>query len=163
MCSVVTVIEPVIGPVRVMTTHLEFYSKPQRIAQSRALRELHEQYTAHALAPPEPSDDGSPFQTQVHTANAVLCGDFNLEAVEPEYAVLTGGEGEARLWDAWGARYGAEPQPPTFRLHDRRYGPVPICCDFVFVSGSLKGRVRRLAIDGDTQVSDHQPVLVEFN
>ena len=72
-----------------MTTHLEYYSEPQRMAQARALRELHLQACcAHAAAPPEPLDDGSPFQTKLHTANAILCGDFNLQPHEPEYALI---------------------------------------------------------------------------
>src|SRR5688572_28634149 len=32
MCTVVTVIDPALGPVRVMTTHLEYYSQRQRMA-----------------------------------------------------------------------------------------------------------------------------------
>jgi len=164
MCTVVTVMDPHLGAVRVMTTHLEFYSKPQRIAQAMGLRDLHLQYTGHALAQPEPSDDGSPFQTKVHTHQAVLCGDFNLEAHEPEYAALTAlaETAQGTLHDAWRVLHGAAPQPPTFRLHDRRYGPVPIICDFVFVSDSLKARVKHMDVDGITQASDHQPVLVEF-
>jgi endonuclease/exonuclease/phosphatase family metal-dependent hydrolase len=61
MCTVVTVRDPQLGPVRIMTTHLEFYSKTQRMAQAKALRALHAEYTALALAPPEESTDGSPF------------------------------------------------------------------------------------------------------
>jgi endonuclease/exonuclease/phosphatase family metal-dependent hydrolase len=165
MCTVVTVMDPNLGPVRVMTTHLEFYSKRQRVAQVHALRELHLQYTGHALAPSELSDDGSPFQSKVHTAQAVLCGDFNLEPHEAEYAAITAPCDAAAgggLWDSWRLLHGDATHQPTFRLHDRRYGPVPICCDFVFVSDALKGRVQRMAIDEVTQVSDHQPVMVEF-
>ncbi|MCC2634239.1 MAG: hypothetical protein K0S48_2125, partial [Ramlibacter sp.] len=33
---------------------------------------------------------------------------------------------------------------------------------FVFVSDALKADVRALAVDAATQVSDHQPVLVEL-
>lgn len=162
MCTAVTVVDPQLGSVRVMTTHLEFYSKLQRMAQARALRALHAEATAQALAPPEASRDGSPFQGKVHTANAILCGDFNLEPSEPEYGVLTDPSGPERLWDSWRRLHGEAPHQPTFRLYDRRYGPQPIACDFVFVSEGLKDKVRRLAIDGATQVSDHQPVLAEF-
>jgi endonuclease/exonuclease/phosphatase family metal-dependent hydrolase len=164
MCTVVTVMDPQLGAVRVMTTHLEFYSRPQRIAQVRGLIELNLQYTGHALAPPEPSDDGSPFQTKVHTQQAILCGDFNLQTHEPEYAALTAPAqpSQGTLHDAWHVLHGAAPQPPTFRLHDRRYGPEPIICDFVFVSESLKSGVKRLEVEGVTQASDHQPVLIEL-
>ncbi|MBG9389588.1 endonuclease/exonuclease/phosphatase family protein [Caenimonas aquaedulcis] len=162
MCTVVTVTDPALGPVRIMTTHLEFYSKVQRMAQARALRELHAQYSAQAAAPPEHSSDGSPFQGKVHTGRAVLCGDFNLEAREPEYATISAEGDDAPLWDAWRLLHGKQPHPPTFRIHDRTYGPDPVACDFVFISDALKGKVRRLWLDGETQVSDHQPVAVEL-
>lgn len=162
MCSVVTVRDPALGPVRVMTTHLEYYSKPQRMAQARALRELHAQACAQATAPPAPApgDDGTPFQAKVHTANAILCGDFNLAATDPEYAQITEPFAQGRLWDAWRVLHGDTPQPHTFRLYDSTYGRDPIACDFVFVSDGLKDRVRRMEIDGATQASDHQPVMI---
>jgi endonuclease/exonuclease/phosphatase family metal-dependent hydrolase len=162
ICTVVTLHDPVLGALRVMTTHLEFYSKPQRMAQARALRELHAQACAQAAGRPKPSDDGSPFQSKVHIANAILCGDFNLEAHEPEYAEMTRPFAHGQLWDAWRLLNGATPQPPTFRVYDRTYGPQPVTCDFVFVSDGLKDRVRDLRIDSATQVSDHQPVAVEL-
>jgi endonuclease/exonuclease/phosphatase family metal-dependent hydrolase len=56
MCSVLTLRAPGLGALRVLTTHLEFYSRRQRRAQARALRELHLQYCGQALAPPQPGD-----------------------------------------------------------------------------------------------------------
>ena len=162
MCTVVTVRDPQLGPVRVMTTHLEFYSKVQRMAQARALRELHRAYCAQAEAPPQDSQDGSPFQSKVHTTRAILCGDFNLEPSEPEYAELTQPSGQGRLWDSWKLLHGDTAHAPTFRLYDRRYGPEPVACDFLFASDALKEAVRRLEIDAATQASDHQPVLLEL-
>ena len=162
MCTVVTVDAPGLGLVRIMATHLEFYSKVQRMAQARALRELHLQYSAQAAEPPQASDDGSPFRTKAHTAQAVLCGDFNLEPHEPEHRAITEPAGACTLHDAWEVLHGDTPRPPTFCVFDRTYGPEPIACDFVFVTGTLAPRVRRFAVDGETRVSDHQPVCVEF-
>ncbi|TWO73383.1 endonuclease [Caenimonas sedimenti] len=162
MCTVVTLIDPGLGAVRVMTTHLEYYSKKQRMAQARALRDLHLQYCAHAAMPPQPSDDGSPFQTKLHTDLAILCGDFNFEAHEPEYAEITRPSEGGSLHDAWRVLHADAPHAPTFRLHDRRYGPEPIACDFIFASDRLKDRLQWLEVDGRTQASDHQPVLVEL-
>jgi endonuclease/exonuclease/phosphatase family metal-dependent hydrolase len=162
LCTVLTVRDPVLGPVRVMTTHLEYYSKAQRMAQARGLAALHAEACAQAEAPPRASKDGSPFQGKTHTAQAVLCGDFNLEASDPEYALLTAADAPHRLWDGWRLLHGATPQPPTFRIYDRRYGPQPLACDFFFVSSALKDKVRDLRIDGVTQASDHQPVLLEL-
>jgi endonuclease/exonuclease/phosphatase family metal-dependent hydrolase len=162
MCTVVTVRDPQLGAVRIMTTHLEFYSRPQRMAQAQALRALHAEYSAQAGAPPQQSSDGSPFQTKVHTPQAILCGDFNLQAHEPEYAELTGAGRPGQLWDSWRLLHPAARHPATFQLHDRSHGPDPVACDFVFVSEALQDRVQRITIDSQTQVSDHQPVLVEL-
>jgi endonuclease/exonuclease/phosphatase family metal-dependent hydrolase len=164
MCTSATVLAP-FGPLRVMTTHLEFYSRRQRAAQARALLDLHVQSCGHAAAPPERDETGTPFQSKVHAAEAVLCGDFNFEASEPEYALLQSASaqpGTARLVDAWRQVHGDAAHAPTFRLHDRRYGPVPIACDFVFVSEGLAPRVRRVEVDLHTRASDHQPVLLEL-
>ncbi len=157
MCTVVTLHDPTLGPVRVMTTHLEYYSKRQRMAQALALRELNAQYRGHASEPPEPSHDGSPFQTKVHAHHAVLCGDFNFTPSDPEYAEI-----RRALTDSWQLLHGAAPHAPTFRLYDRTHGPEPVACDFFFVTESLKDRVKSLSIDALTQVSDHQPVALDL-
>lgn len=178
LCTVVTVMSPLLGAVRIMTTHLEFYSKVQRLAQASALRAIHIEACTQAAAPPETSVDGSPFQSRVHTPHAILCGDFNLERSDPEYeriqasfnplalssqALLAINSEENRLMDVWPILHPESPQPPTFRLFDRRYGPEPGCCDFVFASDDLASRVQDMQIDGATQASDHQPVMVRFS
>lgn len=168
MCTVVTVRDPALGPVRVMTTHLEYYSRRQRMAQALALRDLHLQALAVHEAPPVPDAPDTPFQAREHTAHTVLCGDFNLEPHEPEYAALAApwagdtaiGPGPTRLWDAWRLLHPGTPQPPTFRLYDQRYGPEPGIFDFAWVSESLRPQVRHMAVDGLTQASDHQPVTL---
>ncbi len=171
MCSVVTVHDARLGAVRILTTHLEYFSKPQRMAQALALRALHLQACAQAACPPQEARDGSPFQAKVHTPHAVLCGDFNLQAHEPEYAALAaplspaeaagwGAAGTLPLCDAWRLLNPSVAQPPTFCVFDRQYGPDAVACDFVWVSDSLQGAVQALRVDGATQASDHQPVLL---
>ena len=151
------------GPVRIMTTHLEFYSTRQRMAQTRALHALHAQACAHAHQPPLPDRDGSPFQGKTHTPELVLCGDFNFEPDADEYTVLqqpTQEPGVTRLHDAWTLQHGTQDRAPTFRLFDRRYGPVPITSDYLFVSDGLRQRVRAVTVNLQSQASDHQPVLL---
>lgn len=168
MCTVVTVLDPQLGWVRVMSTHLEYYSKVQRMAQARALRALHRDACTRAAAGMPAGAAGSPFQAKPHTLHAVLCGDFNLEAHEPEYTTLAtpwavGEEGAlqaGRWWDSWDVLHPGQPQPPTFKLYDRTYGPHPVACDFVWVSDSLRPHVRTWSSDSQTQASDHQPVLL---
>lgn len=162
-CTSVMVEDPGLGPVRVMTTHLEYHSSRQRHAQAQALARLHREACEQARQPPRAGPEGSPFRARVHTAHAVLCGDFNFTRADDGYALITQhtGDGDA-LHDAWTLRHGARPQPPTFCLHDKTYGSEPIACDFVFVSHSLRSAVRAVAVDGQTQASDHQPVWVEL-
>jgi endonuclease/exonuclease/phosphatase family metal-dependent hydrolase len=163
MCTVVTVTAPGLGPLRVMTTHLEFYSRPQRLAQARALPALHMEYRAQAEAPPLPIEDGSPFGPKMHAAEALLCGDFNLQPDTPEYAALTEPFAGGAWHDVWRLLHRARPHDPTFCVHEQLYLPQPVAFDFVFASDGLAGRVRRIEVDGRTRASDHQPVLVELD
>lgn len=153
-----------LGPVRVMTTHLEYFSKVQRMAQAQALVDIHRQACGHAVHPPLDDESGSPFQNKAHTMQAVLCGDFNFETSDAEYArIQTEAPTDAStLTDAWPLVHGARPHDPTFCVFDRRYGPAPVACDFVFVSAQLRPRVTAIRVDTATQVSDHQPVLLEL-
>jgi endonuclease/exonuclease/phosphatase family metal-dependent hydrolase len=61
--------------------------------------------------------------------------------------------------DAWDALHPAAARQPTFHVHD---GETPYCCDFVFITDDLLPRLRSIRIDGQTQASDHQPVIVEL-
>ncbi|CAN5472139.1 endonuclease/exonuclease/phosphatase family protein [soil metagenome] len=167
MCTVVTVDDKVLGPVRVMTTHLEYYSPGQRTAQARALRGLHAIACERTAMPPVPGEAATPFQPQPHTAHAVLCGDFNLTRSDAGFSALIepfdAGSESGRWHDAWPLANGAVEPEPTFCLHDKSNGPEPIACDFWFVSDALSQRVRRMTVDTLTQVSDHQPVLLELD
>ena len=63
---------------------------------------------------------------------------------------------------AYQAKHPHAPHPFTNGVHDRVQWPAPYTCDFVFVSDDLAPRLRAVRVDGDTQASDHQPVLVEL-
>jgi endonuclease/exonuclease/phosphatase family metal-dependent hydrolase len=163
MCTSVTLLAPG-GALRVMTTHLEYYAPAQRIAQARSLLELHAQCCAHAAAPPAADESGEPFQSKVHTASALLCGDFNCTPSSPEYALLhsPAAAPASRLLDAWPLVHPQRPHAPTFCLHEHSYGEAPYACDFVFVTEDIAPRVRRIEVDLQTRSSDHQPVCVEW-
>lgn len=149
------------GPLRVMTTHLEYYSSRMRMAQAEELLRLHAQAAAQAAAPPMLDESGGPFRAKAHTAEVLVTADFNFEPTSDDYQRLLAPNGDApRLHDCWRLVHGDRPHDPTFRLHDRTYGPVPIACDFVFASEGLARRVSRIEVDGQTRASDHQPVLV---
>lgn len=177
MCTEVTVTDPRLGAVRIMTTHLEFYSARQRMAQAQALRALHMQACEQAAAQPLADHSHSPFQSKTHTRHAILCGDFNFEPGAPEYATIqqpfrplvpaipaqaATNIAADHLQDAWPLVLGQTPHAPTFRLFDRTYGPEPITCDYVFVSQSLVPRVQTLSVNLNSRASDHQPLWIEL-
>lgn len=161
-CLVVTVRDSQLGLVRVMTTHLEYHSAAQRQDQVKALCALHAEALAQHTAQPGAAGAATPYATPVHTPHAVLCGDFNLEPHEVEYAQLVApaAQGEGVFHDCWPLLHPGEKQPDTFRLFDRTWGPEPGACDLVLVSDSLRDQVRDWHTDSATQLSDHQPVWV---
>ena len=154
------------GPLRVTTTHLEYYSKRQRDAQAERLREIHEEACERAArrAAGEDAEANPTFAPGPQAEAAILAGDFNLPPEDSAYPRLQRSlaSGGPRYRDAWRIANGDAPHPPTFCLHERNYGKSPYCCDFVFVSEVLAARVRRVAADTATQASDHQPVLLEL-
>jgi endonuclease/exonuclease/phosphatase family metal-dependent hydrolase len=159
------VVEAPFGPLRVMTTHLEYYSPTQRAAQVEALRAHHVEACGHAFDDRARSDSGDPFQAQPHTVSAILTGDFNLRPEDPLHARMTAPSAEPRFpafADAWQFLHPGRPQPPTLGVHDRDQWPDPFACDFIFATRDLCPRLRNVAVDATTAASDHQPVLVEL-
>lgn len=153
------------GAVRVTTTHLEYYSDVQRRRQAVRLRNLHDEACQRAAQPGFATHDGSPFDDTPQTIHAVLAGDCNFPPDHPAYGDIQGtltGNGP-RYRDAWPLVHGHHPHAATFCVHSGKYSKTPYCCDFVFVSESLAERVRSISVDSDTQVSDHQPVLIEID
>jgi endonuclease/exonuclease/phosphatase family metal-dependent hydrolase len=157
-----------LGPLRLTTTHLEYYSDVQRRAQALRLRNLHDEACTRAMADSATdSPEKSPaFDAVPQTTRAILAGDFNFPPENPAYDEiqhrLTGGG--PRYIDAWTlAANGHRPHPPTFCVHSDSYSKSPYCCDFIFVSEDLAARVRGIAVDGETRASDHQPVLLDLD
>ena len=153
------------GPLRVMTTHLEYYSPAQRAAQVEALRARHAEACAHARHDRVADTSHSPFHGQPHTPSAVLVGDFNFRPEDALHARMLApfdGTDAPPFVDAWQVLHGERPHAHTNGVHDRVQWPEPYTCDFVFVSGDLRDRIKALRVDAQTQASDHQPVLIEL-
>ncbi|MCU0869581.1 MAG: endonuclease/exonuclease/phosphatase family protein [Burkholderiales bacterium] len=149
------------APLRVITTHLEYGSRAQRVAQVERLRALHAEACAHAVVPRADGDAGEPFEVTPRPARALLCGDFNFAPDAPERAALLAPFDAAHVpaWcDAWTVVHGPAPHAPTVGLHDRRW-PLGTW-DFVFVTADLADRVVGIDVDATTTASDHQPLSV---
>ncbi|HET7402715.1 MAG TPA: endonuclease/exonuclease/phosphatase family protein [Usitatibacter sp.] len=159
------VVQAPMGPVRIGTTHLEYYSAVQRAAQARYLRQLHEEACARAAGSAQPGDPGTPFEATPATCRALLTGDFNFPVDDASHAGIqqAAAGGAPPYRDAWRVVYPRKPHPPTFCVHEHGYAEEPYCCDFIFVSADLAPRVRSIRVDVDTQASDHQPVVAEID
>jgi endonuclease/exonuclease/phosphatase family metal-dependent hydrolase len=157
------VVETRFGPLRIMTTHLEYYSPRQRMAQVRALRGIHAEASAQAREGRSPRETDGPFKVFERGNPALLCGDFNFKPDDPEHAELSRpfGDPTLPLQDAWLAARGG-PHAPTVGLHGADWPDFPYCCDFIFVSGGLLPRIARIEVERDTAASDHQPVWIEL-
>ena len=154
------------GPLRLITSHLEYYSKVQRREQASRLRALHDEACQRAAVSTPPSDEANAtFRPAPQTPSAILLGDFNFPVTDPSYeeiqAPLDGGGPAFR--DAWRLVHGGRPHAATFCVHDDRYSKQPYCCDFAFVSADMAARVKVIEVDVRTKLSDHQPVLLELD
>jgi len=151
------------GPLRVTTTHLEYYSASQRQIQVGRLRDLHKEAVEHvhnaAFSPPaEP-----PFRVSLRGGPAILAGDFNFTPESPEYRMMTEAiTGDVpRYVDSWALAHPGAAHEPTLGMYDKQQWPgPPFTCDFIFVSEDLAARVEDVRVDGQTDASDHQPVLL---
>jgi endonuclease/exonuclease/phosphatase family metal-dependent hydrolase len=151
--------------VRVTTTHLEYYSKKQRMAQVERLRELQADAAGHASDVPQPDKAGGPFEMFPRPASGILTADFNFRPDTNEYVRLVApfGDGTPRYCDAWTLQHPGKPHAPTIGVFDHEQWPEAFCCDFIFVTEDLADRVRRLTVKLETDASDHQPVLLELD
>jgi endonuclease/exonuclease/phosphatase family metal-dependent hydrolase len=158
------VVEAPAGPLRILTTHLEYYSQRQRMAQVEALRSLQAEAAGHAQDLPG-QDKEAAFAPRPRPASAILCGDLNLEPGSPEYLRLGSPvDGPAPGWtDAWAALHPGEPHAPSVGLHGAEWPDRSYCCDFFFVTTDLLGRLRAIRVEADTAASDHQPVVLDID
>jgi len=155
--AVEAIVSAPFGPIRVICTHLEYYSHEHRAAQVGRLRALH----AEACGRRQPVSEPGPFHTEERPASAILCGDLNMAPDDTLHEVLSApfGGGTPAFVDAWRAMHEDDEHPHTFHVHDDKES---YCCDYVYVTEDLVPRLQSIHIDGATQAADHQPVIVEI-
>lgn len=153
------------GPLRIIVTHLEFYSLKQRLAQVDALRRLQSEAADHAAHPAPAENETGPFAATSRPVSAIVCGDFNSAFGSEAYqAFIAPLQPAPRFIDAWTTLHPGATPPPTAGVYDTaQWSNGPMACDFVFVTEDLRGRLRSCEIDGTTQASDHQPIVLEFD
>lgn len=153
------------GPLRVMTTHLEYYSRVQREAQIDAIRALHAEACSHARKPRMgKGEGGGSFEVFERPAAAILCGDMNYPAEATERARMLApyGDGTPGWRDSWSVLHGDTSHAPTVGIHAVDFVDRPSCFDFVYLTEDLAPRLRAHHVNAGTAASDHQPVWVEL-
>lgn len=161
------VVDTPVGFVRVLTTHLEFYSPLQRTAQIEALRAIHVEGWRHARRPRSSAETDPPFAVLPRGEVTILCGDFNFVPGAPEHrrlqAPFDGGESDVpSLADAWTLAHPQRPHAPTAGLLKTDWIAEPACCDFFFLSENAAGMVAGLSVDTQVDASDHQPLVLDL-
>jgi endonuclease/exonuclease/phosphatase family metal-dependent hydrolase len=153
-----------IGSLRVMTTHLEYYSQHQREIQIDAIRRLHAEACAMSARASLAEEQGGAFEVFPRPAQAVLCGDMNFPASASERSRILAPFGDATpgFRDAWSVLHPGKAHAPTVGIHPVDFVNQPECFDFVFVTEGLANRLKAHGIDAGTAASDHQPVWVEL-
>ena len=154
------------GPLRIMTTHLEYYSASIRAAQVEAIRALHAEASAHARGSrPGKGEEGGSFEVLPRPAAAVLCGDMNFPAWAPERGRLLFPYADATpAWrDSWNLLHPGVVHAPTVGIRPVDFVDRPECFDYVFLTEDLAPRLVRHDVNAETTASDHQPVWIELN
>lgn len=152
------------GALRIINTHLEYHSKQQRLAQIGRLRALHHEIVLNTMNPPD-ADESGPYQPYARPANAVICGDFNMETESEEYSAMLSPLPDIAMpfQDAWLIAHGGAAHAPTCGIHDHDQWPQgPHCRDYFFVAGKIASRIQGFTFNTETKASDHQPIMLHI-
>lgn len=159
------VVATVTGPLRVVTTHLEFHSADHRLAQIERLRALYLENVDNQARPGAAAEPDSPYALAPRPAAMVLCGDLNMTIEDWEFHHLLApfDDGIAPFLDAWPLVHGGQPHLPTCGVFDRLQWPQgPHCRDFFLLAGLTGATVNRFEVDTATNASDHQPLRLSL-
>jgi len=158
------VVQAPFGLLRVMTTHLEYYSAVQREAQVEGVRARHAEASEHARRDRPVDRSEGPFHSLPQTPSALLTGDFNCRITDPAYARMVApfDERVSAFEDAWKVLHPGVGHAPTVGVHDREQWPEPFTCDFFFASRDLRPRLQSITVDAASRASDHQPLVLEL-
>jgi endonuclease/exonuclease/phosphatase family metal-dependent hydrolase len=150
------------GPLRIMTTHLEWSSPELRQPQIDALRATHEAICRRIAIPARAGKAG--YAPQPESRSAILAGDFNMQPAESNRQRLLApfdNVAVPKFVDAFETLHPNELHPHSMCLVEQGDGP-PRCLDYIFCTDDLVPRVRRVHYDQISRASDHQPLVLDL-
>ena len=148
------------GAIRVMNTHLEFFSEKQQLSQVQRIRELHEE-ACNQFSEPGLDLPNTPFERVDRPAKMVICGDFNFNPDSICYQRMTAAfpKKVPDLIDAWNTLHPVESRSPTCGVFDHnQWKKGPHCRDYFFLSENLIQQIHEVSVNTKTNASDHQPI-----
>lgn len=153
-----------IGSLRILTTHLEYYSQRQREMQIDAIRHIHQEACMMSQRKLLQDEQGSAFEVFPRPKEAILCGDLNFPATAPEHAQILApfSDSTPGFHDTWSLLNPWIPHAPTVGIHPVDFVDQPECFDFILITDGLVKHLKKHGIDAKTAASDHQPVWVEL-
>jgi endonuclease/exonuclease/phosphatase family metal-dependent hydrolase len=151
-------------PLRITTTHLEYHSEAQRLAQIRRLLEVQAEVVENQQYLNQAPSSG-PYGAVPRPAQSILCGDFNSDPGDLVYNMVTSPQKitENEYIDAWRVIKGLKSHAPTCGIYDHTQWPQGgHCRDFFFISKDLCTFAKDIEVQQETNASDHQPILLHL-
>ena len=148
--------------IRVMNTHLEFFSEKQQFSQVQRIRELHKEACTQ-FSEPGLDMPNTPFERVDRPDKMVICGDFNFTPDSICYQLMTETfSGKIPdLFDAWNTVHPEESRSPTCGVFDhKQWKNGPHCRDYFFLSEKLIQQIQEVSVNTKTNASDHQPICL---
>ncbi len=147
-----------IGPLSIINTHLAFHDSNEVQQQLGHLQAIERDRLAH-IQFPKAAGPGS-FQPGYLASARILCGDFNFDPEFPHYQYQL----DSGWIDTWKLCCPDSPQPSTCGIFDReQWSQGGHCRDYFWLSHELKARTIDASVDSATDLSDHQPIILEIN
>ena len=156
--AVETITESDIGPLSIINTHLAFHDSNENRLQLERFSLLEQERIAHHSSPKQ-LDTGI-YQEGYLAKARILCGDFNLtpESANYQYQI------QANWIDAWRQRHSDQEHLPTCGIFDSSQWPEGAHCrDYFWLSKELASCNIDVNVDTRTDLSDHQPIILEIN
>jgi endonuclease/exonuclease/phosphatase family metal-dependent hydrolase len=156
--AVETLVDSTMGPVSILNTHLAFHDDAENQQQVAYLSHLEQERIDHHR---EPKQIGSgTYQAGSLAAARILCGDFNFTPDTRQYQYQL----DMNWADAWKLNNNDEAHPPTCGLFDKAQWPQgEHCRDFFWFSPELQSLQFDISVDTHSDLSDHQPVMLEIS
>lgn len=147
-----------IGPVSIINTHLAYHDSKEVQTQLERLHAIEVERLEH-LKWPKAAGPGC-FQEGYLASARIFCGDFNFDPQSLHYQYQI----DSNLIDSWKHCCPDEQQPSTCGVFDEVQWPQGgHCRDYFWLSNEIASCNIDASVDSDTDLSDHQPIILEIN